>query len=378
MRPDFKFGNPELRFVPRRELDARLGLGVPEIGDVIESLNAGKYLGEFNDRGEPIDFVLVQDKTRDRLGLKDYRELPVWTEAGRMTHLGQLARVEVASGPARIDHIEKERSIKLLVQVKKEYPMQRVIDRVETEVLDPKRLSLGQEYGLRVGGSADDLASTTRSLLSSFWYAVGFIYLLLVALFKSFLRPFIVMLTVVLAVSGSFFGIAANNEYQRGNIRDYLVEFGVQDPEPMLQGWNWVTFDVLTQLGIVILAGIVVNNAILIVHQMLNNIREGLDERQALLKSCETRLRPIMMTVISSISGMIPLAFGEGSGTELYRGMGTALIGGLAFSSLFTLFLIPVLISLMTDFGLHTRRQDLVMDSLAEGSVPAASAEGSR
>ena len=369
VRPEFKFGNPELRFLPKRELDARLDLGVPEVGSVIEALNAGTYLGEFNDRGEPIDFVLVQKKDAQKMELQDYRDLPVWTPQGKMTHLGHLMNIETAAGPARIDHIEKERSIKLLVQVKKEFPMQNVIDHVENKILAPQRLSLGQEYGLRVGGSADDLTSTTQSLLDSFWYAVGFIYLLLVALFKSFLRPFIVMLTVALAVSGSFFGIAGNNLFQKGSIGRYLKEFGIEDPGPMLDGWNWVTFDILTQLGIIILAGIVVNNAILIVHQMLNNVREGMDERKALLESCETRLRPIMMTVISSISGMIPLAFGEGSGTELYRGMGTALIGGLAFSSLFTLFLIPVLISFMADLGFHTRREDLVKESLIPGEA---------
>ncbi len=374
VRPEFKFGNPELRFLPKRELSARLNMGVPEVGQVVEALNAGTYLGEFNDRGEPIDFALVQKKDGKKMGLQDYRDLPVWSAGGRMTHLGHLVDIETAAGPARIDHIEKERSIKLLVQVKKEFPMQKVIDQVEDKILGGQRLSLGPEYGLRVGGSADDLASTTQSLLNSFWYAVGFIYLLLVALFKSFLRPFIVMLTVALAVSGSFFGIAGNNLWQKGSIRGYLEEFNVPNPEQMLDGWNWVTFDILTQLGIIILAGIVVNNAILIVHQMLNNIREGMDERKALLESCETRLRPIMMTVISSISGMIPLAFGEGSGTELYRGMGTALIGGLAFSSLFTLFLIPVLISFMTDLGFHTRREDLVKESLADrNAAPVAS-----
>ncbi|MFQ5482260.1 MAG: efflux RND transporter permease subunit, partial [Nitrospinaceae bacterium] len=290
--------------------------------------------------------------------------------AGRMTHLGHLVDLAVAAGPARLDHIEKERANKLSVQVKKETPMQRVIDRVETEILAPERLSLGEEYGLRIGGAADDLTSTTQSLLNSFWYAVGFIYLLLVALFKSFLRPFIVMLTVALAVSGSFIGIAANNAWQRGRLTEILLDFGVGDPQRMVAGWNWITFDILTQLGVIILAGIVVNNAILIVHQMLNNIREGMDEREALLSSCRTRLRPILMTVISSISGMIPLAFGEGSGTELYRGMGTALIGGLAFSSLFTLFLIPALISLTMDLGMHTRKDDLVRASLAHPGQP--------
>jgi HAE1 family hydrophobic/amphiphilic exporter-1 len=244
--------------------------------------------------------------------------------------------------------------------------MQKAVQRVEEEYLVPIRGTLSEEYGLRIGGTADDLASTEKSLMNSFIYAVGFIYLLLVALFKSFMRPLIVMLTVALAVSGSFFGIAGNNVLQRMNIRGILEDFQVPNPDAMLKGWDWVTFDILTQLGIIILAGIVVNNAILIVHQMLNNIRAGMDEREALQKSCETRLRPIMMTVISSVSGMLPLAFGEGAGTELYRGMGTALIGGLMFSTIFTLFLVPVLISLMTDLGLHTRKADLVQQSLAD------------
>jgi len=375
VRPEFKMRNPELRFIPRRLNNARLEMGVPEIGDIVESLNAGKYLGEFNDRGEPIDFVLVRADA-EKLGLNDYKNLPIWTDEDMMTNLGYLADVEIASGPARIDHIEKERSAKLLVQVHKSYPMQKVIQRVEEEYLVPVRRNLSEEYGLRIGGTADDLASTEKSLLNSFIYAVGFIYLLLVALFKSFIRPFIVMLTVALAVSGSFLGIAGNNVLQRWNIRGILEDLEAPNPEAMLLGWDWITFDILTQLGIIILAGIVVNNAILIVHQMLNNIRSGMDEREALQKSCETRLRPIMMTVISSVSGMLPLAFGQGAGTELYRGMGTALIGGLMFSTIFTLFLVPVLISLMTDLGLHTRKEDLVKESLGRKDLePAPRAE---
>ena len=375
VRPEFKLGNPELRFIPRRVNSARLKMGVPEVGDIIESLNAGKYLGEFNDRGEPIDFVLVRADT-EKLGLNNYKSLPVWTEENMMTNLGYLADVEISSGPARIDHIEKERAARLLVQVHKSYPMQKVIQRVENKFLAPMRSSLSEEYGLRIGGTADDLASTEKSLMNSFIYAVGFIYLLLVALFKSFMRPFIVMLTVVLAVSGSFFGIAGNNILQSMNIRSILEDMQVPNPESLVEGWDWITFDILTQLGIIILAGIVVNNAILIVHQMLNNIRLGMDEREALQKSCETRLRPIMMTVISSVSGMLPLAFGQGAGTELYRGMGTALIGGLMFSTIFTLFLVPVLISLMTDLGLHTRKEDLVKESL--GSQDFDSATGAQ
>ncbi|MEC9422753.1 MAG: efflux RND transporter permease subunit, partial [Nitrospinota bacterium] len=222
VRPEFKFGNPELRFLPRREDAARLNMGMQEIGDIVESLNAGKYLGEFNDNGEPIDFVLVQKKDDHKLGLEDYRSLPVWTDENLMTHLGHLTNIEIDAGPARIDHIGTERAIKLRVQVRKDMPMQTVIDRVEENVLVPTRLTLNEKFGLRIGGSADELASTEESLATSFVYALGFIYLLLVALFSSFIRPFIVMLTVVLAVSGSFLGITWNNWYQRGNIKSIL------------------------------------------------------------------------------------------------------------------------------------------------------------
>ena len=190
-------------------------MGMSEMGDIIESLNAGKYLGEYNDQGEPIDFVLVQTRKGTKVGLNDYRDLPIWTGENKMTHLGHLADIEVNSGPARIDHIEKERAIVLRVQVKKDFPMQQVIDRIESEQLVQARQTLGQDFGLGVGGSADELASTQKSLLNSFYYAVGFIYLLLVALFASFLHPLIVMLTVVLAVSGSFLGIVGNNLLQK-------------------------------------------------------------------------------------------------------------------------------------------------------------------
>jgi len=376
VRPEFKFGNPELRFIPRREQAIRLDMGMSEIGDIIESLNAGKYLGEYNDQGEPIDFVLVQRKTSASLGLNDYQGLPVWTDDNKMTHLGHLADIDINAGPARIDHIEKERAIVLRVQVKKDFPMQQVIDRIESEHLVPTRQTLNEDFGLGVGGAADELASTQKSLMNSFYYAVGFIYLLLVALFASFLHPLIVMLTVILAVSGSFLGIVGNNLLQRQNILSILQEWKVPDAESMAGSWNWITFDILTQLGIVILAGIVVNNAILIIHQMLNNIKSGMDEREALLKSCETRLRPIMMTVISSVFGMIPLALGEGSGTELYRGMGTALIGGLSVSAVFTLFLVPILLSLLMDIGYHTHKDDLVKDSLVDPGEGSASPAG--
>ena len=107
--------------------------------------------------------------------------------------------------------------------------------------------------------------------------------------------------------------------------------------------------DVLTMLGFIILIGTVVNNAILIVHQALNNIRSGMETRPALIESVRSRIRPIFMSTTTSVMGMLPLVLAGGAGTELYRGLGAVVVGGLALSTVFTLFLIPSLFSLSLD-----------------------------
>ncbi|MFB3062252.1 MAG: efflux RND transporter permease subunit, partial [Candidatus Binatia bacterium] len=118
-----------------------------------------------------------------------------------------------------------------------------------------------------------------------------------------------------------------------------------------------IKMDTVTMLGFIILAGIVVNNAILIVHQTLNFIREGEPGQEALLKSVKSRIRPIFMTSTTTIFAMLPLVVARGAGSELYRGLGSAVLGGLAFSTLFTLVLIPTLYSLWLDIRVPARQK---------------------
>jgi HAE1 family hydrophobic/amphiphilic exporter-1 len=118
-----------------------------------------------------------------------------------------------------------------------------------------------------------------------------------------------------------------------------------------------IKMDSVTMLGFIILAGIVVNNAILIIHQSLNLMREGQSPQQALLLSVQSRIRPIFMTSTTTIFAMLPLVLSRGSGSELYRGLGSALLGGLALSTLFTLILIPALYSLRLDFRAPATRR---------------------
>jgi HAE1 family hydrophobic/amphiphilic exporter-1 len=147
------------------------------------------------------------------------------------------------------------------------------------------------------------------------------------ALFESFLHPLVIMFSVPLAALGGFLGLAALNTF--------------------------ITFqalDILTMLGFIILVGTVVNNAILIVHQALNHIREeNMAPREAIRESTRTRIRPIFMSVSTSVFGMLPLVLFPGAGSELYRGLGSVVVGGLVLSTVFTLFLVPALFSLVLD-----------------------------
>jgi HAE1 family hydrophobic/amphiphilic exporter-1 len=152
-------------------------------------------------------------------------------------------------------------------------------------------------------------------------------YLLMAALFENFLYPLIIMFSVPLAAAGGFVGLVMVNLF---------IAY-----QPL---------DIVTMLGFVILIGVVVNNAILIVHQSLNNIRDGgMPPREAIRESVKTRIRPIYMSTITSVFGMMPLVLTPGAGSEFYRGLGSVVVGGLLVSTVFTIFLVPALLSLVLD-----------------------------
>jgi HAE1 family hydrophobic/amphiphilic exporter-1 len=219
---------------------------------------------------------------------------------------------------------------------------------VEEDVFPAMNAELGPAYTLRTGGSADKLKTTLRSLSGGFGLSVLIIYLLLVSLFRSWFLPLVILVTVPLALSGGIAGIRIATAATAGQAQ----------------------FDVLAMLGFVILAGLVVNNAILIVHQANNFEADGVERRRALALSAESRLRPILMSVITTVFGMLPLALGGGAGAELYQGLAAILVGGLIVSTVFTLFLVPTLLSLGHDVGdaLARRRRSVP----ATGQVPSA------
>ena len=170
------------------------------------------------------------------------------------------------------------------------------------------------------------MTQTRQALQWNFLLALVITYLLMAALFESFLYPFVIMFSVPLAAFGGFLGLGVLNLF------------------------TYSPLDVLTMLGFIILVGTVVNNAILIVHQSLNHMRDdGMAPKPAIARSVNNRIRPIFMSVLTSVCGMMPLVLFPGAGSELYRGLGSVVIGGLLVSTAFTLFLVPALFSLVLE-----------------------------
>jgi HAE1 family hydrophobic/amphiphilic exporter-1 len=205
-------------------------------------------------------------------------------------------------------------------------PLERAIEIIRDEILRPLQESgqLSGSYNAVLTGTADDLTVTRNALQWNFLLAAVICFLLMASLFESFLFPFVIMFSVPLASFGGFLGLFILNLF------------------------TYMPLNVLTMLGFIILIGTVVNNAILIVHQALNNMRdEGMEPTEAIVDSVRTRVRPIFMSTTTSVFGMLPLVLSPGSGSEFYRGLGSVVVGGLSVSTVFTLILVPTVFHLV-------------------------------
>jgi HAE1 family hydrophobic/amphiphilic exporter-1 len=201
----------------------------------------------------------------------------------------------------------------------KDLTVQEAIEIIEGKILPQVN---NPNLKIELTGTADKLLETVSSMKWNLTLAVVITYLLMAALFGNFFYPLIIMITLPLAAAGGFIGLAFTNTFLA--------------PQAL---------DILTMLGFIILIGIVVNNAILIVHQSLNLVRNhAMEHKEAVIEATHSRLRPIFMSTLTSLFGMLPLILAPGPGSEFYRGLGSVITGGLAFSTLFTLFVIPALL----------------------------------
>lgn len=325
--PSLDLGNPELRIVTEREAASRVGITNSELGFAVRSLIDGVEASEFNLKGQEVDIVLrAKQDFSERT--QDIENIMITAPNGQVVTVGSLARVSLENGPEQINHYERQRVITIQITPPEEVTLEEGIEIINDNVISVLQKSgqVGEGTGFVLAGTADKLATAKDALQWNFLLAVVISFLLMAALFGSFLHPLVILVTVPFASLGGFLGLF------------------------MLNLFTYQPLDILTMLGFVILIGIVINNAILIVHQALNNIRAGMDEQAAIRESVRVRIRPIFMSTLTSVFGMLPLVLAPGEGSELYKGLGSVVVGGLVLSTAFTLFLIPSVFSLMLEF----------------------------
>ena len=322
-KPGLVLGAPEVRIYPNRVLLADNGVSAIALGQSIDAFNDGLRVAEITVDGRRIDLTLrgLEDKIDRTQGLAN---LPVVTADGRILPVSSLADIEITVGPTEVRHLERERTVTLQIMPAPSVALEEAIEMVQTQVID-KIAADGLPPGitLSLSGTADQLSQTFEAMMINFIVAIVIVYLLMAVLFESFLYPFIIMLSVPTAAAGGVLGLGLLN----------LLYF-----QPL---------DMLTLLGFIILVGIVVNNAILLVHQTLYHMRtEAMAVRDAILEATRNRLRPIFMSTLTSVFGMLPLVLVPGAGSELYRGLGSVVIGGLSLSAILTLLMVPALLAL--------------------------------
>ncbi len=326
--PGLDLGNPELRITPNRDRLTRLGISTTDLGTTVDALVGGAKAGTYRLYGQEID--LVVKSREDRLErIQDVEAFPVAAPGGGKVPLGSVAAVQLTEGPTQINHIDTQRAITIQVNPPAAVSLEGAMETIRSQVIAPikRQEDLGRFYRIELGGTADQLTRTRQALVWNLVLAVAICYLLMSALFENFFYPIIILFSVPLAAAGGFLGIFLVNRFIA--------------PQPL---------DILTMLGFIILVGVVVNNAILIVHQSLNNIREeAMPPRQAITESVRSRIRPIYMSSITTVFGMLPLVLFPGAGSEFYRGLGGVVVGGLLVSTIFTIFLIPAILSLTMD-----------------------------
>jgi HAE1 family hydrophobic/amphiphilic exporter-1 len=343
--PGLDLGNPEVRVYPDRVRAAEVGYSATEIGQAVNALVDGAIVSEYRHFGRELDLILKGDD-RWTSHTQSVEQLPLATPSGQIITLGDIATITQRQGPVTINHVERQRAVTVLVQLGDDIPLEDAMARVEDQIVTPLRNEglIGGLYDIHMSGAADDLTRLRGALMENFHMAIVLTYLLLAALFQSFTYPLVILVTVPLATFGGVLGLKTVQLFDSSQ-----------------------NLDVLTMLGFVILVGTVINNSILIVYQALRLMRmEGLDPRAAVRESVRVRVRPIFMSTATSTLGMLPLVVMPGAGSELYRGLGSVVVGGLAMSSVFTLVLTPLVFSITLELA------GKIKETLGRGTSPVS------
>jgi multidrug efflux pump subunit AcrB len=313
--PGVDISEPELRLVPDERRITEAGWGRREMATVVRALGDGVYVGDYFDGDRRLDIVL---RAPEWTSPEQLAATPLATPVGGIQPLDQLVRLDRTAGPIEIRRVDRRRALTLMITPPKGVSLEETVNILKEKVEPVLRTYLPEDGEITYYGSADDLDLALGSMTRSFTLAIVVLYLLMSGLFRSFVDSLLVIAALPLATVG-----------------------GVT----LLRLMN-LPMDLLTMIGFITLLGLVVNNAILLVHQTRIAEREGLDRRSSLEQAIRRRLRPILMSTLTSLFGMLPLLIIPGPGSEVYQGLAAVIVGGMSVSTVFTLIFLPSLLRL--------------------------------
>ncbi|MFT4564061.1 MAG: multidrug efflux pump subunit AcrB [Gammaproteobacteria bacterium] len=332
-------GQPLLEIRPDWERATELGLDTTELGYAIWAFTDGAFVDEFFLGDDKIDmFLYSTEGVVERPA--DIGHLLLYTQNGGVVPLNAISTITETVNTETIRRVDGQRTITLSIIPPRDIPLETGVQRVQEMLIDDLQVADGSGITMRISGANDSLKATRAALSDNFAIAILIAYLLLVAIFSHWGYPLIIMLTVPIGISGGVVGLWLLNFF--GARLESIGMANIHQP-----------LDVITMLGFLILIGTVVNNPILIVEKALANVRQGLSAKLAVIESTRARLRPIIMSTVTTVFGLSPLVINPGAGTELYRGLGAIVLFGLLFSSVITLTFMPALLSLVLESKLR-------------------------
>jgi multidrug efflux pump len=314
---DYKETKPELKVDIDRNRAAAMEVSIADIGRTLETMLGSRFVTTLNDRGIQYNVVL-QARNKDRETPNDLENIYVRNANKNLIPLNNLITTKETAAPKELNRFDRMRSVTISASLAPGYSLGEALDYLDNLALT----SLPPEARISYAGQSREFRDSSSSLMITFGLALLIVFLVLAAQFESFVHPIIIMLSVPLAITGALATL-----YFTG-----------------------ITLNVYSQIGLVMLIGLVAKNAILIV-EFANQLREqGRSVKDAVKESAAARLRPILMTTIATVFGAMPLALASGAGAESRSSIGWVIVGGVTFSTLLSLFIVPTLYSLLARF----------------------------
>jgi HAE1 family hydrophobic/amphiphilic exporter-1 len=323
----FSEGKPEYQIRIDRGRASRLGLTVGKIGNTVQTASLGQVATRYREGDEETD-VRVRFNERFRSDLEGIRNIPILTPMGTMVSLDQVATISQAEGPIRITREDQARIVTVGANIAGRdlnSIMQDVIERTSNI-----QQSLPSGYFLEFGGQFEEMQSAFLIMIGVFALATLLVYMIMASQFESFKHPLVIMFTIPLSLIGVILGLLITD----------------------------MTVSLISLIGFVILAGIAVNNGIVMVDYINQLKQRGVEKKEAILQACSVRLRPVLITALTTIIGMVPMAISTSAGSEMRAPMAVTVIGGLVATTILTLFVVPIMYSLFDGVSFKPKKEN--------------------